>query len=268
MSLPVFLATLGQRPEAITMALDVLHPRYHYDEVGILHTHAEKSGIATAYRDLVQRFEQDYDALTMHSYEIQDPNGQGLLDITDQHTAELYYRGVLDVLRRYRVQYIPVHLLVAGGRKAMSIYATLAASLLFSEHDRVWTVLADQRIMKTGVFHAPPSDYDKVQVVQLPLLPSRRLPGTMSDVDVLLQHESPRTSFLSELTPQEMVLCETLKQHPYASNDDLATILSKSAKTVERQFSFIYQKLLTHFDLSIDDRYKRQALIDVLSGRV
>ena len=33
----IFLATLGQRPEAITMALDVLDARFHYDKVGILY---------------------------------------------------------------------------------------------------------------------------------------------------------------------------------------------------------------------------------------
>jgi hypothetical protein len=264
----VLLATLGQRPEAITMALDVLHPRYHYAEVGLLHTHPTRSGIADALRTLTPRLEQDYEALTVQSFVITGIDGRALIDITDQYTAEGYYRGVLDVLRRYRVQYIPVHLLVAGGRKAMSIYATLAASLIFGEHDRIWTVLTPTHLMQPDLFHAPVGQGDHVHVVELPRLISRVLPGTMGDLDKLIQQPTPRQTFLSRLTEKETELTEWLKQHPYASNAELGELLNKSERTIENQLRAIYQKLMREFDVEIDANRKRHVLIDVITGRV
>lgn len=268
----VFLATLGQRPEAITMALDALLPRYDYNEAVILHTDAECSGIAEAYAELMQVLKRDYSRLRVRGAILGYADGQPLIDISDQHGAEAYYHALLEILRQYRVQYVPVHLLIAGGRKAMSIYAALAAGLLFSEHDRLWTIHTPTELMQIGLFHAPPGMQDRVQMIQLPVNPSRLLPGVLAGEDVprLLERlrTSPRQIFLQALTDEESRLAETLRQHPYAGNDELGSILGKSSKTIENQLRTIYSKLFTYFDLNVEDKRKRQALLDVLAGRV
>ncbi len=123
MSKPVLLVTLGQCPEAVTVALDVLLPRYHYDEIGVVHTDPTYSGIAAAYRELLPRLHADYPACDITAHELRSSDGKPLLDITDQASAEAYFYGLAEVIRAYRQRYIPVHLLVSGGRKAMSIYA-------------------------------------------------------------------------------------------------------------------------------------------------
>jgi len=160
----VFLATLGQRPEVITMALDALLPRYHYDEIVILHTDAERSGIAEAYAALMRVLKTDYSGLKSRGETLSYAGGQPLTDISDQHSAEAYYQALLEIIRQYRVQYILIHLLVAGGRKAMSIYAALAAGLLFGEHDRLWTIHTPPELMQAGLFHAPTGMQDRVQM--------------------------------------------------------------------------------------------------------
>lgn len=268
----VFLATLGQRPEAITMALDALLPRYHYQEICILHTDIEHSGIATAYRELMPVLKADYPELALGEKSLCYANGQALIDISDQHSAEAYYQALLEVIRQYRVQYIPVHLLVAGGRKAMSIYAALAAELLFGEHDYLWTIHTPKELMQAGLFHAPAGMQDRVQVIQLPVRPSRLLPGVLAGENIqhLLERSSlsPRQLFLQSLTGEESKVAETLRQHPYAGNEELGSILGKSPRTVENQLRLIYSKLFTYFDLNIEDKRKRQALLDVLAGRV
>lgn len=272
MTQPVFLATLGQRPEAITMVLDALLPRYHFAEVVILHTDAERSGIAKAYRQLCRALEAGYPDLPVHGIPLCDANGLPLIDITNQQSAEAYYMSLLEVLRQYRVQYIPIHLLVAGGRKAMSIYAAVAAGLLFGEHDRLWTIHTPPELMREGMFHAPAGMQDHIQVIQLPVNPSRLLPSSIAGEDVQqLVHRSrisPRQLFLRSLTEQEKRLTETLLQHPYAANDELGAMLGKSPKTVENQLHATYGKLFAYFDLNIDPKRKRQVLLDVLAGRV
>ncbi len=272
MTQPVFLATLGQRPEAITMVLDALLPRYHYAEVVILHTDAERSGIAKAYRQLHHALEAGYPDLNVRGVTLCYANGLPLIDITNQQSAEAYYVSLLEVLRQYRVQYIPIHLLVAGGRKAMSIYAAVAAGLLFGEHDRLWTIHTPPELMQEGKFHAPVGMQDRIQVIPLPVTPSRLLPGGMANEDVqqLVQRSrtSPRQMFLQSLTTEERRLTETLLQYPYAENWKLGEVLGKSPKTIENQFRSVYSKLAACFDLNTESKRKRQALLDVLLGRV
>jgi hypothetical protein len=268
MSEPVFLATLGQRPEAITMALDALLPRYGYHRIGVLHTDPVKSGIADALRDLLPVLERDYPEQETITHELRMDTHTPLIDITNRHTAEGYFHSLAEVVRQYRQQYITVHLLVSGGRKAMSIYATVAATYLFGEHDRVWTVLTDAEWMQPRMFHLPPGYADAVQVVSLPLLPVDMPPGAMTTLDRVLKRRSPRERFLAALTPQERVLADTLMHHPYASNDELGALLDKTNRTVENQLRSMYRKMSDHFDIDIQDRHKRQVLIDILSGRV
>lgn len=267
MTPPIFLATLGQRPEAITVALDVLLPRYRYEQLGILHTDPKFSGIAEAFRVLLPLLERDYPNLKVITHELRIEN-RPILDITDQFTAEGYFYALVEIIRQYRQQFIPIHLLISGGRKAMSIYATVAATYLFGEQDRVWTVLTEPQWMQPGVFHVPIGERAAVQMVELPLLPANIPAGAMTSLEVVLKRRSPRQRFLAALTKQEIALAEIYKQHPYASNEELAQILGKSDRTIENQFRVMYGKMLDYFDIQIEDNRKRQVLLDILMERV
>lgn len=271
MTPPVFLATLGQRPEAITIALDVLLPRYGYQQVGLLHTEPRFSGIADALEALIEVLRSDYPALKIVRHELCFLDGKPLFDIDTQRSAEAYYEAVYTVLKQYRAQIVPVHLMVAGGRKAMSIYATLAAALLFGVQDRVFTVLSIPEIIGPGQFHVPPGHLDGVQIVNLPLMPSRQIPGIVAGLELNTIYErraNPREEFLGELTIQQTRLVEALHVNPYITNETLSEELNKSVKTIENQLNAIYGKLAKHYDLDVEGSRKRQALIDVMAGRV
>ncbi|MBK8024598.1 MAG: hypothetical protein IPK19_25030 [Chloroflexi bacterium] len=194
-----------------------------------------------------------------------------LIDIADGRSAEAYYRSTAEVLRQYRARGATVHLLVAGGRKAMSIYACLAASLLFGENDHVWTILAGSDGSSGGAYHIPPGKLDAVHIVDLPVLPSRLLPGVLADTDImewLANRGRPRERFLKSLSAEENALVDMLHTHTYASNDELSRYLGKSVKTIENQLRSIYKKLSEEFELAISPQRKRQILLDVIEGRV
>jgi len=268
---PVLLATLGQRPEAITMALDMLMPRYHYEKVGILHTDAHLSEIADSLKELTDEWQRAYVDLPLLLHPLTYPNREALIDIRDQRSAEAYYRAVVEVLKDYRSQWYTVHLLVAGGRKAMSIFATLAAGLIFSSNDRVWTVLTPPHLMKKGVFHPPTGSNEAIDVIQLPIQPSRQLAGVlkMKQLDDLIgSSATPRDTFMENLTPQENKLTGFIQQHPYATNSELSHIMGKHPKTIENQLRSIYSKLEMYFDVRLDANRKKQVLLDVLEKRI
>ncbi|NJL54075.1 hypothetical protein HC928_02165 [bacterium] len=122
---------------------------------------------------------------------------------------------------------------------------------------------------RAPLFHAPVGQRDQVQLVQLPLLPSRLLSGALpTDVQAHLeQRRNRRTDFLSRLTRAEQELAEAFTQHPYVMNQDLADILGKEKRTIENQFASIYGKLSVFLDAWDDDADKRAVLRDLLLGR-
>jgi DNA-binding CsgD family transcriptional regulator len=171
---------------------------------------------------------------------------------------------------KYKEQRKSLHLLVAGGRKAMSIYATLAASLLFTQQDKVWTILSPEVLTQhKGIFHAPAQFRNQIQMVQLPIMTTRILPGSIPSY--LLENpenlsgRSRRVMFIDKLTLQERRLAETVLMNPYVDNQELANLLGKSKRTVETQFRSIYNKLKIFLDFGEEISNKRQALLDILS---
>ena len=229
------------------MAFDILDVRFHYREIGILHTHPHSTTVTASYQKLLPVLERDYPQ-TLHWYELAHPDGTPLIDITDTLTTNSYYTAMMKILREYRMRYEPIHLLIAGGRKAMSVYAAMASALLFGENDTVWTVIARPNLMQAGMFHAPAGTGDHVTIVEIPLPISRLIPGEISRQSV--EHSkvgidiSPRQRFLDKLTPRKLVLVELITQMPYASNEEICATLHKSVKTVEAQLSSIYNKLV------------------------
>lgn len=259
----VYVATLGLRPEAISVAFDLLNERFHYDALAVLHT----AGIADARAALCDVCARDYPHLPVCFDEIAQADGTPILDISDQQTAEAYYRGVLRALHERQRDGWRLHLMLAGGRKAMSIYAMLAASLLFEPpRDRVWTVLSPEAMLaQPGQFHIPPGLRDQVQVVELPLRPARTAPG--ADIDLLLaQPPSQAAAFLAKLSPAEREVANLLLHNPYVSNKELAARGHISVKTLESHLRSIYSKFDTYFDYGETISDKRLALLDVLRG--
>jgi len=264
----IFAATLGQRPEAITVAFDRLNDRYHYEKLAILHTEPNISGIAQAYCDLQVVCGHDYPTTTARFHELVYEDGAPLIDIDDQRSAEAYHRAVLEVLYDYKQAGFTIHLMVAGGRKAMSIYAMLAASVIFEPPtDKVWTVLSPEAMLdKAGLFHIPPGKRDSVQMVELPLRPARIAPGTQLEA-LLSQPVSRSAAFWAKLSSAERELAEQLRQNPYASNEELAKRLNKSPRTVENQrHNMIEGKLVGFFEFGEAMSNKRMALVDLLRG--
>lgn len=266
----VYLATLGQRPEAITVALNLLSDRYSFATAGILLTSPRHSAITDAYHDLRAAFARYYPALPLRWHELNNPDGTAIADIENQASANHYYHSVLKVLLHYKQQGHVLHLMVAGGRKAMSIYATLAAAALFGTHDRVWTVLSPPAMLNVpGQFQIPPGLRQEVQLVHLPLLPARLLGGGLpDDVDSYLQRRQDlRTDFFIRLSPAEKEIAEAFTLHPYHMNEELGALLGKSKRTIDNQFASIYQKLGLFLDTWEEIGDKRAALRDLLLGR-
>lgn len=266
----IYLATLGQRPEAITVAFDALSERYQYSEIAILHTEPQFSGIADAYHNLKTVLAKDYSHLSARWHELTSQDGSPLLDIESQADANQYYQAVVDILTQYKRDGYALHLMVAGGRKAMSIYATLAAAVIFGPNDRVWTVLSPYHMLNPlGQFHIPTGSRHLVHLVQLPLLSARLLPSQLPQdvLSYLAQRNDLRSDFFARLSKAEKLVAEAFTHHPYATNDELAVMLSKSKRTIDNQFRSMYLKFTGFVEYPDQIGDKRAMLRDLLLGR-
>lgn len=263
----VFIATLGQRPEAITHALDKLRPQYAYEAIALLYTEPGQSVIRDALQAIKPVLERDYDALPVHYHTLYTESGHAIIDIDSRYSAEQYHHAVLRHLHDYKQRGCHVHLLVSGGRKGMSIYATLAASVVFHPpHDKVWTVISSVPLSdQHGQFHIPAGKLDAVQMIDMPIVTARLAPGI--DPQIYLNTPiSHRERFLNKLTREERMLALTLAANAYADNPRLAELLHKSTRTVENQLRAIYEKMTVYFDFgeTLPDSTKRIALLDIL----
>ncbi len=270
----IYIATLGQRPEAVTIAYDRLSERSPFAEIAILHTHAQQSKISQSLLDLQCQLTHAYPSIPVRYHEITSDDGIGLLDIDTETMAVTYYWGVVRILLTYKQQPgTSIDLMVAGGRKEMSIYAAMAASLVLDEYDNVWTVHTPTDIMKPGVFHTGPGDRDRVSLIKLPFLPSRLAPGSLGKMDVdslkryLERTSKRRTMFLDKLTKRQQEVTHKLIERPDATNDEIAALLHVEKKTVDRHFEDIYAVMKVVFDFDEPVNHPRQTLLRILSER-
>jgi DNA-binding CsgD family transcriptional regulator len=266
----IYIATLGQRPEAITIALDLLLPSVQFSTNVILHTDPFHSDISNAIPPLRDELTRAYPSIRQHWAEIRDADGGPLLDIDDDTSAMAYFLGISARIAEYKARQDTVHLMVAGGRKAMSIYAALAATLVLTEQDRVWTVITPHDIMQKGVFHLPPGQRQRAKLINLPFIPTRLLNArtntTPESLGAYLERQmNRRTLLLDKLTTTQRELAELFSTYPRASDAELAVMLERSERTVNRHMSDIYAKMRACFDIDGNERHLRQILSDLLA---
>jgi CRISPR-associated protein Csx14 len=250
-----FVATLGQEPQVVTLALDCLLQRRHaIGEVVVVHTIAPTvvKGLRAIEREFVAGY---YPAVTLRAVPVES-HDRPLDDFrTEDHVqaaVRALYVAVRDLKRRRRV----VHLCVAGGRKVMSIAGMVVAQLLFGPDDRVWHLLSEQGT--PGAFrrmHTTPGG--TVVLVPVPVL---RWTDSAVMLAVLAHLEDPaealrryeeivrgermrrRREFVERwLTPAERQVVQLACQG--LDNVTIACRLGRSQRTVANQLTAVYGKL-------------------------
>jgi CRISPR-associated protein (TIGR02584 family) len=266
----IYLATLGERPSAITVALAKLQEQFSYEMIVILHTSivaAQAPRLETGYHQLSE-YLSNHVALPVHYHEITHGDGSPIIDTDNQRSAQDYYRGMIKALWRYKQQQYDLHLMVAGGRKAMTVYATLAAGTFFQNpYDRVWTVTSPNEMVKNvETFTIPPGKLDQVRLLEFPIMPSRLAPGVSPEFMLEHNHISLREQFIGKLKPRELEVAQALMENQYASNEELGRILKKSHKTIGNQLSSIYDAMKQFYAMpeTTSPQVIRQRLIEIM----
>lgn len=283
----VLIATLGTRPEVITLALDLLLDKCPIYRVVVIHTAQSFMPIGRALNRLHHEFPNGiryahknvpctYDTVELRV------DGQPIEDIATKDHAGAAFTAIYQQVQHHKQAGHRIHLSIAGGRKSMSVYGMAAAELLFDTEDRLWHILSHPVFEETDAMHTDKPD--DVKLVRIPVLSNSYVNPVLSELLITddpmraverqqhmltLEQRRRRRQFLKEvLTPSEYLLVETLMWEIIVENraptyDELGRKLIVVERTVERRFNSIYAKLQDFLDLT--ERGNQPVLIAFIS---
>lgn len=188
----VYVATVGNAPQVITLGLDSLLQQIPFVEVCVIHTddrqveNLPKMKFSTMHETMVQL---DHEFLNRrllttepgeNSWQVDYRDGSGryhkftyrrvliqrmeqapgqlatavpVQDVETEANSQAAFRTIFRTVQRYKEQRAVIHFNLAGGRKSMSVFAMSAAQILFTPGDKLWHVVSQQEFMHTKAMH-------------------------------------------------------------------------------------------------------------------
>ena len=201
----VYMATLGNAPQVVTLALDQLLPRRPFVEVCVIHTDDTPGAALPAMRfgdmhETVQQLDKEFrNAVAQdapsgerawlvdyrvggHHYrftyrrmliqkEAQEP-GQlvkqiPVQDVETEANAQAAFRTIFRAVQHYKGQRAIIHFNIAGGRKSMAVFAMAAAQVLFTPGDQLWHVVSRDEFVDSQAMH---DENDQSRLVPIPFV--------------------------------------------------------------------------------------------------
>lgn len=274
-SSPVLIATLGSEPQVVTAGLDLLlQRRFRIRRVAVVHTTAP----GTLIEDALQRLKtaaMDYrNPHIDFSFHPVEKDGNRFADTESQAAGEAALAVIYRLIAHAKNKAETVHLLIAGGRKTMSIYGMVAAQMLFDEGDRLWHLYSAGDFLTSKRLHPQPGD--EVHLAVIPVvrwgelspawLSLRGIDDPWAALDAIrrLQLERRRENMhsfvMGILTFAERQVVEILVTTG-KSDREIAAHLHLSPRTVEQHLRSAYTKAAQHWQMESVNRTQLMALL-------
>lgn len=261
------IATLGSKAQIITLTLDLLRQRNELPrEVVVVHTHHDRPETAEALARLQADLPLVYPQVSWRSLELRDEAGP-LGDVTAPHEVEVAFRMLYAEVHAAKSANQAVHLMIAGGRRTLSVFGMATAQLLFDENDHLWHLSSHPDLEESGRLHAGPGEW--ARLIPIPVVLWGRLSPVFGELSVVSdpfeaaerlrqfhlreKWDAARTFILGSLSGAERKVVELLAREGL-TDAEIANRLSISPRTVERHLSDIYAKAAIHWELSSVNR--------------
>lgn len=186
----VYIATLGNAPQVVTLALDQLLPQHRFVEVCVIHTDAAPASnppqikvskpqnvltLDAEFQNLKLLEETSGDKLWRADYRVGDryyqfryrrvliqrevqqpgdlPTYEPIQDVETEENSQAAFRTIFRVVKRYKEQRAIIHFNLAGGRKSMAVFVMSTAQMLFAPGDKLWHLMSGPAFMNSGAMH-------------------------------------------------------------------------------------------------------------------
>jgi CRISPR-associated protein (TIGR02584 family) len=201
----VYIATLGNAPQVVTLALDQLLSQHPFVEVCVIHTDDTPDPSLPGLKfgnmpETVQQLDKEFrnpvvqeaspgervwlvDYRVDNRYyrftyrririqkETQEP-GQlikhiPVKDVETEANAQAAFRTIFRTVQYYKGQRAIIHFNIAGGRKSMAVFAMAAAQVLFTPGDQLWHVVSKDEFVESQAMH---DTKDQSRLVPIPVV--------------------------------------------------------------------------------------------------
>lgn len=260
----VLIATLGAEPQVVPLATQLLlQSGVDLGAVVVIHTDHTRPPIYQALPQLQTLFAQQPFLPPLQTVEV------AIADVLSAAEMGHFSQVLYSTLKQWLTQRMQVHLLLAGGRKSMTMMGMSVAQLLLGAEDKVWYLHSDEglRTSRRPQLQAQ----DAAQLIEIPL---PRLSAAPPQLTRLFQAETPDAARQTLLEEQQRQVQHFLNQGLTAAEREVALLvaqdvltvkeiaaqLHKSPKTVTNQLNVIYSKLESEFGLQPDVGVKREFL--------
>ena len=270
------IATVGSKPQLVTLALDLLLDRGEpVTQVVVIHTTLERLPTRQSVARLGGEFVVRYPDVRLRPLCLCDGQGQPLADVVSEPAVREAFRVLYHEVRAAKRAERRGHLSIAGGRKTLAVYGMAAAQLLFDQEDAVWHLDSASEVIESQALHAAPG---QTRLVPVPVLRWSQISPALTE---LAQIDDPFDAVQSQekrlradaqqrarefvqtvLTPAEREAV-TLVVREGLTNRQTGERLCRSDRTVGHQLSSAYSKLRECYDLPHADRYTLTAVLGV-----
>ena len=262
------IATVGSKPQLVTLALDLLLARSEpVHQVVVIHTNLDWPPVRESLARLGGEFALCYPGIHLRPVCLCGADGQPLDDVTSEPAIREAFRVLYHEIRAAKYRGERVHLSIAGGRKTLAVYGIAAAQLLFDEDDAAWHLDSDPEVIESRTLHAPPG---QARLVPVPVLRWSQISPLLTGLAQLddpfeavedqarrLRDDARRqaeTFLHTVLSPAERQVVELVVREGL-SNRQIGARLGRSHRTVGHQLSAAYDKLRDFYGLSGADRH-------------
>jgi len=154
-----------------------------------------------------------------------------------------------------------IHLLIAGGRRTLTVFGMAVAQILFDDQDNLWHIASHPALEESGNLHASGDEW--ARLIPIPVIAWGRMSPVfdilrsvddpfvaakqLSDFRLREQWDIARIFVLTKLTPSESSVAALLVQDGLRQSE-IAERLGVSLRTVENHLRSIYRKAEEHWE--------------------